>query len=95
MHYKHKKLLALLCCHFSANWLLYGVKTFGRILILCSTLNFTAIHNSYAEEKGTLDTIIDILSGLTCETQGVGNLLRQNFLTLVYQHHFFLLVLRI
>ncbi len=79
MHYKHKKLLTLLCCHFSANWLLYGAKTFGRILILCSTLNFTVIHSSYAEEKGTLDTIIDILSGLTCETQGVGDLLRTEF----------------
>ncbi|WP_425362854.1 type IV secretion system protein [Candidatus Tisiphia endosymbiont of Hybos culiciformis] len=82
MHYKHKKLLTLLCCNFSTNWLLYllyGAKTFGRILILCSTLNFTIIHNSYAEEKGTLDTIIDILSGLTCETQGVGDLLRTEF----------------
>ncbi|KAJ6645077.1 hypothetical protein Bhyg_00278, partial [Pseudolycoriella hygida] len=38
------------------------------ILILCSTLNFTIIHGSYAEEKG-----------LTCETQGVGDLLRTEF----------------
>ncbi len=59
--------------------LFYGAKTFVRILILCSTLNFTIIHNSYAEEKGTLDTIIDILKGLTCETQGIGDLLRTEF----------------
>lgn len=59
--------------------LFYSAKTFVSILILCSTLNFTIIHNSYAEEKDTLDTITDILSGLTCETQGIGDLLRTEF----------------
>ncbi|WP_341753467.1 type IV secretion system protein [Candidatus Tisiphia endosymbiont of Dioctria rufipes] len=62
--------------------LLSGAKIFARIVVLCSLLNFTVIHNSYAEEpkqKDTLDTIIDILSGLTCETQGIGDLLRTEF----------------
>ncbi|WP_367364715.1 type IV secretion system protein [Candidatus Tisiphia endosymbiont of Nedyus quadrimaculatus] len=62
--------------------LLSGAKIFARIVVLCSLLNFTVVHNSYAEEpkpKGTLDTIIDILSGLTCETQGIGDLLRTEF----------------
>ncbi|MCC8398670.1 MAG: type IV secretion system protein [Rickettsia endosymbiont of Labidopullus appendiculatus] len=76
MHYKYKKSPTRLTYPGS---LFYGAKTFVRILILCSTLNFTIIHGSYAEEKGTLDTIIDILSGLTCETQGVGDLLRTEF----------------
>ncbi|WP_250310631.1 TrbL/VirB6 family protein [Rickettsia endosymbiont of Oedothorax gibbosus] len=77
MHYKHRKLL--LYCNFSVSGLLCSVKAFGSILILCSILNITVIHNSFAEEKDTLDTIIDILSGLTCETQGVGDLLRTEF----------------
>ncbi|UCM86155.1 MAG: type IV secretion system protein [Rickettsia endosymbiont of Culicoides impunctatus] len=76
MHYKHRKSPTRLTY---AGSLFYGAKTFVRILILCSTLNFTIIHNSFAEEKGTLDTIIDILSSLTCETQGVGDLLRTEF----------------
>ncbi|WP_342267519.1 type IV secretion system protein [Candidatus Tisiphia endosymbiont of Empis tessellata] len=62
--------------------LLSGTKIFAKIVVLCSLLNFTIIHNSYAEEpkqKDTLDTIIDILSGLTCETQGIGDLLRTEF----------------
>lgn len=62
--------------------LLSGAKIFARIVALCSLLNVTVIHNSDAEEpkpKGTLDTIIDILSGLTCETQGIGDLLRTEF----------------
>ncbi|WP_341758614.1 type IV secretion system protein [Candidatus Tisiphia endosymbiont of Ditula angustiorana] len=62
--------------------LLSGAKIFARIVVLCSLVNFTVIHNSYAEEpkqKDTLDTIIDILSGLTCETQGIGDLLRTEF----------------
>ncbi|WP_341762709.1 type IV secretion system protein [Candidatus Tisiphia endosymbiont of Melanophora roralis] len=62
--------------------LLSGAKIFARIVVLCSLLNFTIIHNSYAEEpkqKDTLDTIIDILSNLTCETQGIGDLLRTEF----------------
>lgn len=32
-----------------------------------------------AEEGGTLDTILDTLTSLTCETQGIGNLLRSEF----------------
>ncbi|WP_341747913.1 type IV secretion system protein [Candidatus Tisiphia endosymbiont of Dascillus cervinus] len=59
--------------------LLSGTKIFAKIVVLCSLLNFTIIHNSYAEEKGTLDTITGILLGLTCETQGVGDLLRTEF----------------
>ncbi|MFU7502318.1 MAG: hypothetical protein ACE1S7_02485 [Candidatus Tisiphia sp.] len=46
--------------------LLSGTKIFAKIVVLCSLLNFTIIHNSYAEEpkqKDTLDTIINILSG--------------------------------
>ncbi|WP_425360234.1 type IV secretion system protein [Candidatus Tisiphia endosymbiont of Ceraclea dissimilis] len=79
MHYKHRKLLTLLYCNFSVSGLLYSVKAFGRILILCSILNITAIHNSYAEEEDALGTIITTLSRLTCETRGVGDLLRTEF----------------
>jgi type IV secretion system protein VirB6 len=80
MHYRYRKSPTRLTY---AGSLFYGVKTFVKVLILFSTLNFTIADTSYAEElkkeKGTLDTIIDILSGLTCETQGVGDLLRTEF----------------
>ncbi|HJD64308.1 MAG TPA: type IV secretion system protein [Rickettsia endosymbiont of Sericostoma sp.] len=76
MHYKHRKSPTRLTY---AGSLFYGAKTFVRILILCSTLNFTIIHNSYAEEKDALGTIIGTLSSLTCETGGVGDLLRTEF----------------
>ena len=32
-----------------------------------------------AKAKDVLDTILDTLTGLTCETQGIGNLLRSEF----------------
>jgi type IV secretion system protein VirB6 len=51
--------------------------TLLKILILTFTLNFGFTNNVHA--KDTLDTVIDILSGLSCETQGVGNLLRTEF----------------
>lgn len=50
------------------------VLNFAIILVL-SVVGMT--HNARAED--VLDTILDTLSGLTCETQGVGNLLRSEF----------------
>ncbi|MCC8368837.1 MAG: type IV secretion system protein [Rickettsia endosymbiont of Oxypoda opaca] len=57
--------------------------TIIKILILSCTLNFSIVINVHAkdtiEAKDTLDTITGILTNLTCETQGVGNLLRSEF----------------
>lgn len=46
-------------------------------LVLSFALNLGLVTKTHA--KDTLDSIIDILSGLTCETQGVGDLLRSEF----------------
>ncbi len=40
-------------------------------------LSFSNVRQAHA--KDTMDTIIDVLSSLTCETQGVGDLLRSEF----------------
>lgn len=59
---------------------IYNVAQIIRVFIICGILNILVATNSYAEKtKDTLDSIIDILSGLTCETQGVGDLLRTEF----------------
>lgn len=47
------------------------------LICICSIINFGFITS--AQAKDIMDTIIDILSGLTCTTQGVGNLLRSEF----------------
>lgn len=47
------------------------------ILVLSFALNLGLVTKTHA--KDTLDSIVDILSGLTCETQGVGDLLRTEF----------------
>ncbi len=39
----------------------------------------TEVKDTVTAAGGTLDTILDTLSGLTCETQGIGNLLRSEF----------------
>ncbi|MCC8418099.1 MAG: type IV secretion system protein [Rickettsia endosymbiont of Glossina mortisans submortisans] len=46
-------------------------------LVLSFALNLGLVTKTHA--KDTLDSIIDTLSGLTCETQGVGDLLRSEF----------------
>ncbi|ABV74488.1 TrbL/VirB6 plasmid Conjugative transfer protein [Rickettsia akari str. Hartford] len=57
------------------------MKLFSRsiliTLVLSFALNLGLVTKSHAED--TLDSIVDILSGLTCETQGVGDLLRTEF----------------
>ncbi len=57
------------------------------LLMLCSKLiifltiiafiNVATVRSAKAED--VLDTILDTLTGLTCETQGIGNLLRSEF----------------
>ncbi|MFY9589817.1 type IV secretion system protein [Rickettsia endosymbiont of Halotydeus destructor] len=51
------------------------LRTIIKILILSCTLNFSI--NAHA--KDTIDTITDTLTSLTCETQGIGDLLRSEF----------------
>ncbi|KDO03141.1 TrbL/VirB6 family protein [Rickettsia tamurae] len=46
-------------------------------LVLSFILNLGLVTKTHA--KDTLDSIVDVLSGLTCETQGVGDLLRSEF----------------
>ncbi|AFC70465.1 TrbL/VirB6 family protein [Rickettsia australis] len=46
-------------------------------LVLSFALNLGLVTKIHADN--TLDSIVDILSGLTCETQGVGDLLRTEF----------------
>ncbi|BBJ30999.1 hypothetical protein RAS_01080 [Rickettsia asiatica] len=57
------------------------MKLFPRSILITLVLSFilnlglvTKIH-----AKDTLDSIVDVLNGLTCETQGVGDLLRSEF----------------
>lgn len=47
------------------------------ILIVTFTLNFGLVNKAHADS--TLDTIVGTLENLTCETQGIGNLLRSEF----------------
>lgn len=57
-------------------------KTLGFLIIFIVSIIF-AMNISLAEEetsqRASLDDIIDVLSNLSCETQGVGNLLRSEF----------------
>jgi type IV secretion system protein VirB6 len=46
-------------------------------LVLSFALNLGLVTKAHA--KDTLDSIVDVLSSLTCETQGVGDLLRSEF----------------
>ncbi|AFB20677.1 type IV secretion system protein [Rickettsia canadensis] len=46
-------------------------------LVISFVINLGLVTKTHA--KDTLDSIIDVLSGLTCETQGVGDLLRSEF----------------
>ena len=48
-------------------------------LILIYVLSFNLIQTIYAANKTTLETIVDKLSSLTCETEGVGDLLHSEF----------------
>jgi len=54
-----------------------------QLFVFYSLFTFSIVQNIQAEDtapkKDTMDTIIDILSQLTCETQGVGDLLRSEF----------------
>ncbi len=48
-----------------------------KLLVLYSILNIIVTPNIYAEDqpKGVLETIVDVLENLTCETKGMGDLL--------------------
>ena len=48
------------------------------ILAFVCSVN-TAIYAAEPAAKSTLDTIVDTISSLTCQTQGVGDLLRSEF----------------
>lgn len=52
-------------------------RTLLKILVVSFILNFGITSKSYADD--TLDTIVNTLQNLTCETQGVGDLLRTEF----------------
>lgn len=52
-------------------------RTLLKILVVSFILNFGVTSKSYADD--TLDTIVNTLQNLTCETQGVGDLLRTEF----------------
>jgi type IV secretion system protein VirB6 len=54
-----------------------NISTTIKIFLLTFFFLFSNIQQ--AQAKDTMDTIIDILSSLTCETQGVGDLLRSEF----------------
>ncbi len=56
------------------------LKHIGTFILFC-LFNFSifAPRNANADAKEVLDDIISTLSNLTCETQGIGNLLRSEF----------------
>ena len=54
------------------------IKVFLYLVLSFSFLSFVSAQECKAENN-TLDTILDTLTNLTCETQGVGNLLRTEF----------------
>ena len=73
MHYKYRKLLKDACNE---------VKKITTLLITCVLLNFTAVQSTIADENqsdDTLTSIIKVLESLTCETENVGSLLRDQF----------------
>ena len=47
------------------------------VLLIIAVVNFSNVQK--ADAKDIMDSIIDVLTGLTCETQGVGDLLRSEF----------------
>lgn len=53
------------------------LRSIAKIIIILSALNLGFAPTTKAED--IKDTIIGILSGLTCETQGIGDLLRSEF----------------
>ncbi len=64
------------------------LKTKFLALFLCFIISFGSFSHvvfaaveeeAYEATNSVLDTILDTLTGLTCETQGVGNLLRSEF----------------
>lgn len=56
------------------------LKLCSKFFILFTILVFINIGTARsAKAKDVLDTILDTLTGLTCETQGIGNLLRSEF----------------
>ncbi len=57
---------------FTVNFIFHKI----QLLLLILILSFSSISSARAD---TMDTIIDVLSSLTCETQGVGDLLRSEF----------------
>lgn len=69
---KHQVLLVNYC-----DFLLMLCSKFVIFLTIIVFINVSTIRA--AKAKDVLDTILDTLTGLTCETQGVGNLLRSEF----------------
>lgn len=71
------------------NSLIFKLTATFKLFIFYCILTFSVAQNIHAAsttgtttapaKPGTMDTIISILSGLTCETQGIGNLLRSEF----------------
>ncbi|WP_323738570.1 TrbL/VirB6 family protein [Candidatus Trichorickettsia mobilis] len=54
-----------------------GLSRIVSVLLIIAVVNFSNVQK--ADAKDIMDSIIDVLTGLTCETQGVGDLLRSEF----------------
>lgn len=72
-------------CHFLVSLLrilkflkIQFIKVFLYLVISFGFLSYVSAEE-FKAENSTLDTILDTLTNLTCETQGVGNLLRTEF----------------
>ena len=74
---KHVLMLLGFLCHFLNSFLIF-LKT-KLIAIFLSFVIFFGSFSHLASADDGLDTIVDILTNLTCETQGVGNLFRSEF----------------
>ncbi len=59
------------------DFLLMLCSKFIIFLTIIAFINVATVRS--AKAKDVLDTILDTLTGLTCETQGIGNLLRSEF----------------
>ena len=59
------------------DFLLMFCSKFIIFLTIIAFVNVATVRS--AKAKDVLDTILDTLTGLTCETQGIGNLLRSEF----------------
>lgn len=73
MHHKYRKLL---------EDVFHEVKKITALLITCILLNFVAVQNGFADENqpdDALTSIVNVLESLTCETENVGSLLRNEF----------------